>query len=339
MSGNMLPREARYYKTEDDKIRCILCPHHCLIREGETGICRVRRNMQGKLYSEIYGKLSALNFDPIEKKPLYHFFPGSVILSIGSVGCNMHCRCCQNWQISQTSVEDFPFRNYYEAEDLLTIAKSRKENTGIAYTYNEPTVWFEYMYDTARQVQAAGMKNVMVSNGFIQPEPLVELLPYMDAFNIDLKAFSVGFYRKVAGASLDPVLDTLKKIVQSGKHLEITNLVIPTLNDNEREFTEMVKWIVDELGQDTVLHLSRYHPMYRMEIGATDADTLKRLARIASDYLSYVYVGNIEISGYRNTRCRSCGTTVIERTGYDTEIIAIDHSGKCVKCGHKIVYQ
>jgi pyruvate formate lyase activating enzyme len=333
----MQQKEALYYQQVDDKVRCLLCPHKCLIHEGKTGTCKVRRNEQGKLYTEIYGKLSSINFDPIEKKPLYHYYPGFIILSIGTVGCNMHCKCCQNWQISQTSVEDFPFRNYYGIEDIVNIAKSREKNIGIAFTYNEPGIWIEYVLDVARQIKAAGMKNVMVSNGFINPEPLDELLTLIDAFNIDLKAFSDNFYQRIAGARLEPVLTALKKIAKSGKHLEITNLVIPGLNDNDKEFLSMVKWIAGELGHETVLHLSRYHPMFRMEIESTPPATLQQLAETAGRYLSYVYVGNLEIREFRDTRCPNCKSVLVKRLGYHTEIKAVDENGACMRCHKKVL--
>ncbi len=329
-------KEASFYEKLNGKVNCNLCPHNCIIKEGNTGICNVRKNREGQLVSENFGILSAVNYDPIEKKPLYHFFPGSVILSIGSFGCNMKCKCCQNWQISQASVENLYARNSYNSEDILNLAKSRSKNIGVAYTYNEPTVWYEFMIETAILIHAAGLKNVIVSNGFINEEPLLELLKYIDGFNIDLKAFNDNFYREVSSARLGPVKDTLKIISEHKKHLEITNLVIPSLNDNESEFKEMVDWIFEELGADTVLHLSRYHPIYKMNIEATSPDTLERLYNIAADKLNYVFVGNINIKDCQDTRCSKCKKTVIRRTGYFIERAGIDKSGKCIFCGNQI---
>jgi pyruvate formate lyase activating enzyme len=333
----MQPREALFYQSDGVKVRCLLCPHQCVINEGATGICHVRRNSKGRLYTDIYGKISALNFDPIEKKPLYHYYPGSVILSLGSTGCNMHCKCCQNWQISQVKPADFSFHYKYEISELVQLAKSREENIGIAYTYNEPGIWIEYVLDLAHHIKAEGLKNVMVTNGFIEPEPLDELLTCVDAFNVDLKSFSDDFYRKVTGARLDPVLAALKKIKGAGKHLEITNLVIPTLNDNDEVFTSMVKWISNELGKETVIHLSRYHPMYKMDQETTPSETLRRLAGIAEAYLLFVYVGNIELGDYQHTRCPNCNSMVIKRFGYNIEIKSLDEKGCCLFCHKKIV--
>jgi len=329
-------KEALYYQPVDDRVRCLLCPHKCLIHDEKTGICRVRHNEKGKLYTDIYGKLSSINFDPVEKKPLYHYYPGSIILSIGTVGCNMHCKCCQNWQISQTTVDNFPFRNFYSIDDIVKIAQSREHNIGIAFTYNEPGIWIEYVLDVAREIKAVRMKNVMVSNGFITEEPLDELLTCIDAFNIDLKAFSDSFYQKITGARLEPVLTTLKKIAHSGKHLEITNLVIPGVNDNDEEFLAMVRWIADELGRETVLHLSGDQPKFRKEVGSTPPGTLQHLAETASQYLSFVYVGNIEIRDYQHTRCPNCGATLIKRSGYQTEIKAVDEQGCCTYCHYQV---
>jgi pyruvate formate lyase activating enzyme len=329
-------REASFYKKLDGKVNCYLCPHNCIIKDGNAGICNVRRNKAGQLISENFGVLSAINYDPVEKKPLYHFFPGSVILSIGSYGCNMKCKCCQNWQISQSGVDNLYLRESYSAEDVLNLARSRSNNIGVAYTYNEPTVWFEFMVETAVLVRGAGLKNVIVSNGFINKEPLLELLKFIDAFNIDLKAFNESFYREVSSARLEPVKDTLKIVAGHKKHLEITNLVIPTLNDSDDEFKKMVDWIAEELGPDTVLHLSRYHPMYRMDIGATGPDTLERLYNIAAGRLNYVFVGNISIMDCQDTRCSKCKKTVIRRTGYYIDMSGIDKDGKCVFCGNHI---
>lgn len=329
--------EALFYETSGDKVICHLCPHNCSIKNGSAGICRVRRNHQGKLYSENYALLSAVNFDPVEKKPLYHYYPGSIILSLGSIGCNMKCKCCQNWQISQTSSSDFPYSKSYAPDEIIPLAKSRTDNIGVAYTYNEPTVWYEYMLDTARLVHEAGMKNCMVSNGYISEEPLTVLIKYIDAFNIDLKAFNEHFYRTQTASSLEPVKKTLKLLVKNGKHVEVTNLIIPTLNDEEKEFSDMVEWIATELGKNTVLHLSRYHPMYRLDIRATSSSLMEKAYAIAAEKLSYVYVGNISIRDYQDTCCSKCGNTVIQRTGYIVDYKGIDLSGKCKYCGEKIV--
>lgn len=334
----MMNKEAMFYDRQDGKVKCNLCPHNCLIKEGNTGICNVRRHTEGKLVSENYGVLSAVNFDPIEKKPLYHFYPGTVILSLGSLGCNMKCKCCQNWQISQTSVRDLSIRNSYMPQDMLRLAKSRSNNIGVAYTYNEPTVWYEFMLETAKLFRSAGLKNTIVSNGFINEEPLLELLKYIDAFNIDLKAFNDKFYKEVSSARLEPVKNTLKTISEHKKHLEITNLVIPGLNDDENEFKVMIEWIASELGVNTVLHLSRYHPMYQMNIESTSSYTLERLYKIAAGKLDYVFVGNINIKDYQDTKCSKCENTVISRSGYFVEKSGIDKAGKCVFCGNQIIF-
>ncbi|MBN2611938.1 MAG: AmmeMemoRadiSam system radical SAM enzyme [Bacteroidales bacterium] len=330
-------KEALYYKTSAGRVTCLLCPHTCEIKEGARGICKVRKNHAGKLYSENYGLISAINFDPVEKKPLYHFFPGSVILSIGSIGCNMKCRCCQNWQISQASPDDYYHDKRYAPEEILKLAKSKSKNIGVAYTYNEPTVFFEFMLDTAKLIWQERLKNVVVSNGFISEKPLFELLEYTDAYNIDLKAFNDKFYKTQTGSGLQPVLNTLKILGKSGKHLEITNLVIPTLNDDEREFTEMVNWISSELGSRTVLHLSRYHPMYKLGIEPTGAGVLEKFYRIAAEKLRYVYVGNIHMKDFQDTKCPTCGRLLIKRTGYFIDTEGIDKEGKCKYCGEKVI--
>ena len=328
---------ASYFeKSEDGKVKCKLCPHECLIRESKAGICKVRKNMNGELYALTYEKVSGLNFDPIEKKPLYHFYPGSVIFSIGSFGCNLQCKFCQNWQTSQSTVFEDHLMEEYSPEELIEISLEKKGNIGIAYTYNEPTVWFECMIDIAKQAKLKGLKNVMVTNGFISKEPLTELLEYMDAFNVDLKAFTEKFYHEITYSRLEPVKENLKIIKQNKKHLEITNLVIPTLNDDEKTFEQMVKWIADELGEETILHLSGYYPTYKMSIDITPVSTLINLHNIAKRYLNYVYVGNVATVEGKDTYCSQCGKVVIRRTGYSTDIFGLDR-GSCKFCNHKII--
>lgn len=330
-------KEALYYKTLNGKIVCELCPHLCTIKNGNYGICGVRKNIEETLFSENFSLLSAVNFDPIEKKPLYHFYPGSEILSIGSIGCNMTCKFCQNWQISQKTAFDIDHVSSYTSEEITRMAKIRRNNIGVAYTYNEPTVGFEFMLETATLVKASAMKNVMVSNGFINEQPLNELINYIDAFNIDLKAFNDVFYKQQTGARIEQVKKALKLIAQKGRHLEITCLIIPTLNDNEKEFTEMINWISGELGKKTVLHLSRYHPMYKLDIHSTESSTLENLYSIASSKLDYVYVGNINLKDCQDTVCPNCGKKVVSRSGYFINIEGMNENGSCANCGLQIM--
>jgi len=330
-------QEAKYYKPLDHgKVRCNLCPHYCIIEDGDRGLCGVRKNINHHLKTENYGLVSAIQFDPIEKKPLYHFYPGRSILSFGSIGCNFTCGFCQNCDISQTTVDDYPWLNHYTIDQILSIAFSDESSVGIAYTYNEPTIYFEFMMDIAREAERAKLSNVMVSNGYITPEPLEELMPHIDAFNIDLKAFRNDFYKIQSGARLKPVKETLKKISTAGKHLEITNLIIPTLNDEIDNFREMLSWIKTELGEETVLHLSRYFPAYQMTIPATPRKTLDSLFELAREYLPYSYLGNINSDQGSDTHCPACSSLVIERTGYSTRISGLDDSGHCTQC-HKSI--
>jgi len=327
--------EALYAEHINGKIKCHLCPHLCLIAEGKTGVCRVRRNVNGTLFAETWGNISALHKDPIEKKPLYHYFPGNSILSIGSVGCNMRCRCCQNWQISQAGTEEYQFERQLTPDEILHIAISDKDNLGVAYTYNEPGMWFEYMMDIARLSNKNGLKNVMVSNGFINESPLEDLMQYIDAFNIDLKGFTETFYRSFTGASLAPVLQTLKQIRNAGRHLEVTCLIVPTRNDDPVEFNKMIDWIEKELGNKTVLHLSRYHPAFKLGIEPTAAADMEALLTIARRKLYHVYAGNIQLKDYQDTKCSNCGKVVIKRTGYNIDIMGLNETGNCRHCGNK----
>ena len=331
-------QEALFYKKLDDNVViCELCPHNCRLNNGKVGICGVRINKDGILNTETYGVLSALHFDPIEKKPLYHFHPGRIIFSIGTVGCNLNCKFCQNCDISQVNTKNFPYLKPYIVQDIVKYASHKTENLGIAYTYNEPVVFFEFMLDIAKEAKANNLKNVVVSNGFINQEPLVELVKYIDAFNIDLKGFNDSFYKKNTGGSVSPVLETIKYIKSQKKHIEITNLVIPTLNDDKKEFEEMVKWIASEVGKDTVFHISRYFPHYKMKIPETPIATLKELFQIASKHLYFVFIGNASLDVGNKTICNKCGRVVIERSGYYTYTSGLDINGRCINCRNEII--
>lgn len=326
-----------YHIRKDGSLQCQLCPHFCTPAEGNAGKCGVRRNVNGELISETYRKVSSVHYDPIEKKPLYHFYPGSTILSIGSIGCNLNCSFCQNCDISTAVFSNFPWYKDYPVEDVVSMAEDYPANIGIAFTYNEPTMSYEYILEISRLAVSMGQKTTMVSNGFINPNPLIQLLPFIDAFNIDLKAFRDDFYRSHTNSSLDPVLETLGILQKSGKHLEITNLVIPGLNDDPVVFREMVDWIASELGEFTVLHLSRYFPHHKMTSPATPMDTLMDFFEIAREKLHFVYLGNVSSSEGKNTHCPGCGELLIRRNGYDTKIIALSRDMKrdepqCLKC-------
>lgn len=330
-------KEASFFReVGDGRVQCLLCPHLCTLSEGNAGKCGVRRNVNACLHTEIYGKLSAVHYDPIEKKPLYHFHPGNIILSIGSIGCNLNCSFCQNCNISQSDVSEFPWLKDHSPDDIVQMAASHGNNLGIAFTYNEPTISFEYMLEVARLAKGMGMKTAMISNGFINADPLLELLPFMDAFNIDLKAFREEFYKLHTGGSLTPVLDTLMQLKKAGKHIEITNLVIPGLNDDPEVFSEMIAWISSTLGKYTVLHLSRYFPHHELSIDPTPVDTLKNLFAIAGKKLHYVYLGNVASNKGQQTRCAECEELLIDRTGYQTEIKNITPDTKCRKCGSPV---
>lgn len=331
-------QKAGYFrKVSEDSVKCMLCPQNCFIRSGKYGSCGVRKNIDGDLYTEVYGKISAYNFDPIEKKPLYHYYPGSNILSIGSIGCNLHCAFCQNYEISQRSGDERRSLQDKTPEDIVVSARKRTGNIGISYTYNEPTVWYEYMLDIAVLAAKEDLKNVMVTNGFINKEPLEELIRYIDAFSIDLKAFTEDFYKNISFARLEPVMENMKFIKARGKHLEIVNLIIPALNDDKNIFGEMVNWIEKELGKDTVLHINRYYPVYKMDVPATPVSTLKELYKLAKKQLNYVYIGNIGgMEEVQNTRCSSCGEVVVKREGYFIKKSGLDR-GKCVFCGNRIM--
>ena len=285
--------EARFYKASADGVQCLLCPHHCTIKEGRRGICRSRECRDGKLYALSYGAPCAIAVDPVEKKPLNGFMPGTFCLSLSCTGCNLSCRWCQNSDISQAAPEDAE-RTKLSPEDIVRICLERRLPS-IAYTYTEPFTWWEYMYDIAVLARANGLKNILVSAGFVEKEPLNELLPYLDAANVDIKAMDDPFYRKYCGATLAPVLENILAMKAAGVHVEITNLLVTGLNDSEEQVGRLCSWMAEKGLQEVTLHFSRYFPRYRMkEPGPTPAKTLFRAREIAHSLgIKTVYLGNI----------------------------------------------
>ncbi len=331
-------KEAGYYsRIEENKVECHLCPHNCIIKSGNSGICGARKNFDGILNSLNYGVISSMSLDPIEKKPLYHFYPGSQILSIGTVGCNLHCLFCQNYNISRYFDESdlIPMENY-KPSDILDELKKRNRNSpgtffsGVAYTYSEPLVWIEFVYETSRLLKENGYQNVLVTNGYVNPEPLKDLLPYISAANIDLKAFTEENYKKLGG-KLKPVLDTITAFKNAGVHIELTTLVVTKFNDNPDELESLVKWIAG-LDKKIPLHLSRYFPQYKYKEPPTDSKLLENIRKMAESYLSYVYLGNTGSDS--DTLCPTCRSTLVERQGYHTRIKGIMDK-KCRECGNK----
>ena len=286
--------ECRYYKRlEDGKVECTLCPHHCRIAEGKAGICRSRRNQGGVLVSEVYGKPCSLAIDPIEKKPLYHFHPGTMCLSLACTGCNFRCLNCQNHDISQVAPADV---NHYELSPEDVVALCLKHHCpGIAYTYTEPLTYLEYIIDCARLAHEAGLWNILVTAGYVCHEPLADLLPYLDAANVDLKSFSDDIYNKVSGGHLQPVLDTILAMRQAGVWVETTNLVIPTVNDDLTMIRQMCRWLAENGLAEAPLHFSRFFPRYKMQdVPPTPIATLKAAKHIAEEEgIKYVYLGNV----------------------------------------------
>lgn len=327
-------KEAMFWKKEKDKVRCLLCPHNCLIPEGKRGLCGVRENRNGVLYSLIYGEASSISPDPIEKKPLYHFYPGSTVLSFGTIGCNFRCRYCQNYSISQAKYENYPLERITPEE---IVSKAKKYNCkGIAWTYNEPTIWYEFTYDVSKIAKENNLYTVYVTNGYINEEPLKKLAPYLDAMNIDIKSMDEEFYKKICGGQLKPVLDTAKLAKKLGIHVELTYLIVPGYNDKEEDIKEFCEWVSNEMGVETPVHLSRFYPHYKMaNLPPTPIKTLLSAYSIAKKSLPYVYVGNVPHGNYENTYCPKCKTLLIERYGFSVEKNNLV-DGKCPKCGNKI---
>lgn len=322
-------KEARFYEPrENSSVRCVLCPHECLISNGKSGICLIRKNINGRLFQTAYGELAALGVDPVEKKPLYHFHPGSSILSIGTNGCNFRCDFCQNWHISTAET---PRKQTTPAE--LAAEAVQTDSTGIAFTYNEPTIWYEFVYDCAAEFKKQGLKNVIVSNGYINEAPLAELIPLIDAANIDLKGFTEKFYKETLG-SLEPVKRTITALYESGVSVEVTNLLIPGKNDDEQDFESMCRWLAS-VSPDIPLHISAYFPAYKSTIRPTEPETVIRMKKTAEKHLRYVYAGNIKNEN-NSSLCPHCKTVLVRRSGY--EVKSFLKTNRCPGCGKQLYF-
>ncbi len=319
------------------EVQCELCPRACVIPEGGAGDCRVRVNLGGKLRATTYGRPSAIHVDPMEKKPLYHFRPGSSVFSIATAGCNLHCLNCQNWQLSQRGGEEM--EQIYHADPAEIVALARSEGCeSIAYTYSDPIVYYEYTEDTGTLARAQGMRNVFITAAYINREPLRRLCRVLDATNADLKAFDDGFYRRVCSATLKPVLEAMVTFREAGVWVEVTNLVIPTLNDDLAMIRRMARWIRDELGAGTPLHFSRFQPQYRMRnLPPTPTETLNRARAEALDAgLRFVYVGNVLGHEGGTTYCPKDGTALIRRVGFTVTDNRLTATGRCPTCNEPI---
>lgn len=322
--------EADCWEKQGDRLHCLLCPQDCRITEGKTGVCRVRRNDGGTLVSLNYAQVTSTGIDPIEKKPLYHFRPGSKILSLGTFGCNLSCGFCQNFTISQGE----PPARTLLPEDAVRVAANERDNIGISYTYSEPIVWFEYVRDTAKLAREKGLANVLVTNGLIEEKPLQELLPLTDAMNVDIKAMDDGFYRRLCGISSGEQARRTVERAWGRCTVEITNLLVTDENDGEDDVRALVEWAAS-VSPDLPLHLSRYHPAYSFDAPSTPVDRIERAARIAREKLNYVYVGNVAVPGGGDTVCPDCGHAVIERSGYST-VSHLNDEATCPNCGSSV---
>lgn len=325
-----------WHEVDEEKIFCDLCPRACVLKDGDRGFCFVRQNIDGKMYLTTYGRSTGFCIDPIEKKPLNHFFPGSSVLSFGTAGCNLGCRFCQNWDISK-SREIERLSEQATPEDIANAAK-RLGCQSVAFTYNDPVIWLEYAVDTARACRELGIKTVAVTAGFITEEARPEFYSYVDAANVDLKAFSEGFYKKLTLSELAPVLDTLRWLKhESNVWFEITNLIIPEENDSEEEIARMCDWIVENLGTDVPVHFTAFHPDFKlMNRPGTPPETLRRARRQALDAgIRFVYTGNVDDLANQSTFCPGCQSMVIERNWYELGKYRI-RDGQCMECGYQI---
>ncbi len=329
-------REGYAYRSLGDRqVACLICPNHCALSPGDRSVCRSKVNLGGKLYSLTYGNPCAVHIDPIEKKPLYHFAPRSKSFSLAAAGCNFRCLKCQNWEISQAKPHEVQHRELFPAE--AAAAAKQAGCHSIAYTYSEPVTFYEYMLDTARAAREAGLRNVLISNGYINREPLTDLCRALDAANINLKAYSDAIYRKLNGGRLEPVLATLKTLHDQGIHLEITNLVVPTYVDDENLVRRMCAWILKEVGPDHPLHFLRFHPQYKLDrLPPTPVSTLARFREIAlAEGIRYAYVGNVPNHEGNHTYCHHCRKLLIGRAGYFIREVHLN-GNCCATCGTTI---
>jgi pyruvate formate lyase activating enzyme len=330
-----MPKKAMFWEEAGGgKVRCRLCPHGCIISPGKTGICRVRENRDGTLYTLNYNLATSLALDPVEKKPLYHVHPGGYLLSVGTFGCNFACEFCQNWHISQ----ERPRLAAISADKLVNTAAIERDRypavVGIAYTYNEPTVWMEFVLEAAQLAKEQGLVNALVTNGYISKEALKEVLPFIDALNIDVKAWDDEFYRRLIRGRLKPVLETVEESLKEA-WVEVTYLVIPGENDPEEEVGALARYLAS-LSPSVPLHLSRYFPNYRMGGEPTPLATLERLREVAGEHLHYVYIGNAARPGYADTSCPECGSTLLRRDGLALERSFLTADGHCPGCGRPL---
>jgi len=322
------------YERLNGDVRCRVCAHYCRIKPGEVGICRVRRNLNGEIVPLTYGRVSSANIDPIEKKPLYHFLPGTLSYSFGSVGCNFSCSFCQNFTISQEWREDY----LYELPPESLVKRVLESGCpSVSWTYNEPTIWFEYTRDCSMPLRRRGVKIVYVTNGYMSEESIEEILKFVDAFSLGIKSFSKDFYRKICRGKLEVVLENAIRAKKGGVHIEVVNLVIPGYNDSEEEIRELSRWIAENLGEDTPVHFTRFHPDYRMmNVPPTPLRTLERAYEVAKrEGLLYVYVGNVMNEELNSTFCPNCNELLIRRIGFSSKIVGLE-GDRCRNCNTKI---
>lgn len=325
-------KEVLKYGKIGDNLNCKVCARKCIIKDGDAGFCSMRANIDGKLYALNYAAASSVAVDPIEKKPLFHFYPGTDVFSLGSVGCNFRCKHCQNWNISQVDLEEIPTREILPEEAIRLTKQYNCES--IAWTYNEPTMWFEYTYDCAKLAKKEDIATVYVTNGYMSEESFDLINPYLDAANIDLKGMSGKFYRDLCQAKLQPVLDNIKRFYDNKIHIEITNLMIPGYNDSKEDVKALINFMVEETGIEVPLHFTRFFPYYELgQLPPTPVESLRRAYDMAKEAgMEYVYIGNVSSGGEESTFCPECGKVLIQRNGFEVVSDELKEEGKCPSC-------